>query len=110
MADEAVPGKVGTGFPSGIASRQRLRAAGRFATAAWMLAAVLLAASPTLAQTNDPGLTEQDLDCLRKQTEGGPDCVPGQAAEESATEPTGEDNAAEPGEFTVQGQPSTPES
>lgn len=106
MTDEAVPAKVGTGFPSGIASRQRLRAAGRFATAAWVLAAVLLAASPTLAQTNDPSLTEQDLDCLRKQAEGGPDCVPGKAAEESATKPT-EEGAA--GEFTVQGQPSTPE-
>ena len=108
MADEAIPGKVGTGFPSGIASRQRLRAAGRSATAAWVLAAALLAASPTLAQTNDPTLTEQDLDCLRKQADGGPDCVPGQAAEEGATKPTGED-AAKPDEFTVQGQPSTPE-
>lgn len=109
MADEAVPGKVGTGFPSGIASRQRVGPAGGFSAAtAWVLAAVLLAAFPASAQTNDPSLTEQDLDCLRKQAEGGPDCVPGKAAEEGATEPTGE-GAAEPGEFTVQGTPSTPE-
>ncbi|RLP27662.1 peptidase S8 [Mesorhizobium sp. YM1C-6-2] len=159
MADKAVPGKVGSGFPSGIASRHLIRTARRLSIPASVLAAVLLAAFPASAQTNDPNLTEQDLDCFRKQAEGGPDCVPGQAPEESApdqTEPekaepepqqptresgaepdaeqtTGEDakpeaapaseeSAAEPGsgqageaapqpdEFTVQGQPSKPDS
>lgn len=47
-------------------------------------AAVFLAAFPASAQTNDPDLTEQDLDCLRKQATGGQDCVPGQTTEEPA--------------------------
>lgn len=84
--------------------------AGRFSTVAWVLAAVLLAAFPAFAQTNDPSLTEQDLDCFRKQASGGPDCVPGQAAQEPAAAPgaTGEGGAAQPDEFTVQGAPSAP--
>lgn len=155
MADRAIPGKVGSGFPSGIASRQLARTARRLSIP--VLAALLLAAFPASAQTNDPNLTEQDLECFRKQAEGGPDCVPGQAPEESAPEqtepekaepesqqstgesaaepdaeqtteeepdagPAAEDSAAEPDsgqasddagqpdEFTVQGQPSTPDS
>lgn len=75
----------------------------KLATAIRAAAIVLLAAFPVAAQTNDPNLTEQDLDCFRKQAAGGPDCVPGQAAEDAAREDA-------PGEFTVQGQqPSAPE-
>ncbi|MEP9386908.1 S8 family serine peptidase [Mesorhizobium sp. KR9-304] len=62
-----------------------------FATLVW--AAVLIAAFSASAQTNDPSLTEADLECLRLQAAGGPDCVPG---------------AARPDEFTVQGEPSAP--
>jgi hypothetical protein len=138
MAVKAIPEKAGSGFPSGIASRQRVHAVRRFsAVTAWVLAAALFAALPAFAQTNDPNLTEQDLECFRKQAEGGPECVPGQAVEEdkkraepeqaeedappdagqttedSAAEPdperaTGED-ATQPDEFTLQGQSSTPE-
>lgn len=68
-----------------------------FAPGALVLAAGLLAAFPASSQTNDPSLTETDLDCLRRQADGGPDCTLGQ-------QPAQED--AEPGEFTVQGQPS----
>src|SRR5690606_30737263 len=95
MADKAVPGKVGSGFPSGIASRHLIRTARRLSIPASILAAVLLAAFPASAQTNDPNLTEQDLECFRKQAEGGPDCVPGQAPEESAPDQT-EPEKAEP--------------
>ncbi len=157
MADRAIPGKMGSGFPSGIASRQLARTARRLSIPASVLAAALIAAAPASAQTNDPNLTEQDLDCFRKQAEGGPDCVPGQAPEqsapeqtepekaepelqqstgESATEPDAEqtteeapdagpaaddraakpgskqasDDAAQPDEFTVQGQSPKPDS
>ena len=115
MAVKATPGKEATGFPSGLAAR-------RFSVVSWALAGSILAAFPALAQTNDPNLTEQDLDCFRKQAAGGPDCVPGQAAEKPAAVPgqkTGEDEAepdqgqtakdgAAQEEFTVQGAPSTP--
>jgi hypothetical protein len=63
----------------------------RYRIAALLWAAVLIAAFPASAQTNDPSLTDADLDCLRRQAAGGPDCVPG---------------AAQPGEFIVQGEPS----
>ena len=81
MAVKAISGKTGSGFPSGIASRRRVRLAGFF-SAIVVSAAVLFAAPPVSAQTNDPNLTEQDLECLRKQADGGPECVPGQAVEE----------------------------
>ena len=74
-------------------------AGSRIAALLWA-AAVLIAAFPASAQTNDPNLTEQDLDCLRRQAAGGPECVPGQ---------TPEDGAAQPDEFVIQGQPSTRE-
>ena len=48
------------------------------AIAAAIWAAVFIAAFPALAQTNDPNLTQEDLDCLRRQAAGGPDCVLGQ--------------------------------
>jgi hypothetical protein len=51
----------------------------------WMVA-VLFAAFPAFTQTNDPNLTEQDLECFRKEAAGGPECVPGRAAEEDQTE------------------------
>lgn len=136
MADKAIPGKVGSGFPSGIASKQRVRA-GRSFAAFLFTAAVLFAAVPAFAQTNDPNLTETDLDCLRKQADGGPECVLGQEPEEAkpGPSPTTEENATQPdagpatgenteqqpapqtteqgasqsGEFTVQGQPSAPD-
>jgi subtilisin family serine protease len=79
--------------------------------AALVMATVLSAAFPVFAQTNDPNLTETDLDCLRKQADGGPECVLGQKPEEGAAEPdpqTTEEGAAQPDEFMVQGQPSTP--
>jgi hypothetical protein len=95
MADKAVPGKVGSGFPSGIASRHLIRTARRLSIPASVLAAALLTAFPASAQTNDPNLTEQDLDCFRKQAEGGPDCVPGQPPEEPAPDKT-EPEKAEP--------------
>lgn len=71
-----------------------------FAFGALVLAAGLLAAFPASSQTNDPSLTETDLDCLRQQADGGPDCTLGQ-------QPADDD--AEPGEFTVQGQPAAPD-
>ena len=67
-------------------------AGSRIATLLWV-AAVLIAAVPASAQTNDPSLTEEDLDCLRRQAAGGPDCVPGE---------TPEDSAAQPDEFVIQ--------
>ncbi|MCX7306107.1 MAG: S8 family serine peptidase [Hyphomicrobiales bacterium] len=42
-------------------------------------AAVFIAAFPASAQTNDPNLTQEDLDCVARQSAGGPDCVTGQA-------------------------------
>ncbi|MDQ2704791.1 MAG: S8 family serine peptidase, partial [Pseudomonadota bacterium] len=65
----------------------------RIAAFLWV-AAVLFAALPASAQTNDPNLTQEDLDCLRKQAQGGADCVPGEAAD--------------PDEFFVQGKPPIP--
>ncbi len=47
------------------------------------LAAGLFATLPALAQTNDPNLSESDLECLRRQAAGGPACVPGAAPEDS---------------------------
>ena len=44
--------------------------------AAMVAAAILAAAFPASAQTNDPSLTEADLDCLRQQAAGGPACAP----------------------------------
>ena len=55
-------------------------AGNRIAAFLWV-AAVLFAVLPASAQTNDPNLTQEDLDCLRKQAQGGPECVPGQKAE-----------------------------
>src|SRR5688500_15701119 len=117
MAVKAISGKTGSGFPSRIASRPRVRLAGFF-SAIVVSAVVLFATFPVSAQTNDPNLTEQDLECLRKQADGGPECVPGQAeevqpapgqtTEESAAEPT-EEGTAQPDEFTVQGAPREPE-
>ena len=46
-------------------------AGSRIAALFWV-AAVLIAAFPASAQTNDPNLTEEDLDCLRRQAAGGP--------------------------------------
>src|SRR5690606_36340944 len=103
MAVEAIPGKVGTGFPSGIASKLRVRAAARlFALAA--SAAIVIAALPASAQTNDPNLTQEDLDCLRSQAAGGPECVPGRAD----GEPARKEEAANPEGFAVQGEPPRP--
>lgn len=62
-------------------------------------AALHLAVFPASAQTNDPNLTEQDLECLRKQAAGGPDCTPGSDA--------GADGAQTEG-FVTQGQPPPP--
>ena len=50
-------------------SRQRLFAS--------MLTAAVFAAIPVGAQTNDPNLTDADLECLRRQAKGGPECVIG---------------------------------
>ena len=48
----------------------------------WM-AAILIAAFPASAQTNDPNLSQEDLDCLRQQAAGqdcGPEETPGDDA------------------------------
>jgi subtilisin family serine protease len=47
------------------------------ALAAIVAAAVFGAAFAAAAQTNDPNLTEADLECLRRQAAGGPDCAGG---------------------------------
>ena len=60
-------------------------AGSRIAALFWV-AAVLIAAFPASAQTNDPNLTEEDLDCLRRQAVGGPDCVPEQTPEDGAAQ------------------------
>jgi subtilisin family serine protease len=75
-----------------------LSAGSRIAAFLWV-AAVLNAAFPASAQTNDPNLTQEDIDCLSKQAQGI-DCAPPVQAPETA---------AQPDEFTVQGQPSVPE-
>ena len=46
--------------------------------------AILIAAIPASAQTNDPNLTDADLECLRRQAKGGPECVIGAAPAEPA--------------------------
>lgn len=51
--------------------------------AALVWAAILIAAFPASAQTNDPNLTQQDLDCLRRQA-AGLDCAPAQPPEGGA--------------------------
>ncbi|TIX21841.1 MAG: hypothetical protein E5V37_32020, partial [Mesorhizobium sp.] len=68
MAAKAIPGKVRRGFPSGIASGPRiiLRAA--------LLAAAAFVAAPAFAQTNDPNLTQKQVDCLNRTTTAGSDC------------------------------------
>lgn len=68
MAAKAIPGKVRRGFPSGIASGPRiiLRVA--------LLAAAAFVAAPAFAQTNDPNLTQKQVDCLNRTTTAGGDC------------------------------------
>ncbi|TIV74261.1 MAG: hypothetical protein E5V78_34980, partial [Mesorhizobium sp.] len=68
MAAKAIPGKVRRGFPSGIASGPRiiLRAA--------LLAAAAFVAAPAFAQTNDPNLTQKQVDCLPLSCGSGSDC------------------------------------
>jgi len=52
--------------------------AGPRIASAFFAAAISIAAFPASAQTNDPNLTQDDLDCLARQSTGGGDCVPGQ--------------------------------
>jgi subtilisin family serine protease len=52
--------------------------AGPRIASALFAAAIFVAAFPVSAQTNDPNLTQEDLDCLARQSTGGGDCVPGQ--------------------------------
>jgi len=52
--------------------------AGPKIASALFAAAIFIAAFPASAQTNDPNLTQEDLDCLARQSTGGGDCVPGQ--------------------------------
>ena len=68
MAAKAIPGKVCRGFPSGIAKRPKviLHAA--------LLAAAAFVAAPAFAQTNDPSLTQKQVDCLNRTTAAGGDC------------------------------------
>ncbi|TJW60121.1 MAG: hypothetical protein E5V97_25425, partial [Mesorhizobium sp.] len=68
MAANAIPGKVRSGFPSGIASRP-----GVILHAALLVAAAFVAA-PAFAQTNDPNLTQKQVDCLNRTTTAGGDC------------------------------------
>lgn len=50
--------------------------AARHGLLALILAAAASAAVPSaFAQTNDPNLTQEDLDCLARQRAGGPDCL-----------------------------------
>lgn len=67
MAANATPGKVRRSFLSGIASGPRI-----------ILRAVILAAAfvaaPAFAQTNDPNLTQKQVDCLNRTTTAGSDC------------------------------------
>jgi len=63
--------------------------AGPRIASALFAAAISIAAFPASAQTNDPNLTQEDLDCLARQSTGGGDCVPGQ-------QPAGDSAAASP--------------
>jgi len=63
--------------------------AGPKIASALFAAAMFIAAFPASAQTNDPNLTQEDLDCLARQATGGGDCVPG-------LKPAGEAAAATP--------------
>ena len=62
--------------------------AGPRIASALFAAAIFIAAFPASAQTNDPNLTQEDLDCLARQSTGGGDCVPGQPpASDAAASP-----------------------
>jgi len=52
--------------------------AGPRLASALFAAAIFIDAFPVSAQTNDPNLTQEDLDCLARQSTGGGDCALGQ--------------------------------
>ncbi|MEQ1941179.1 S8 family serine peptidase [Mesorhizobium sp. VNQ89] len=72
-----------------------------------LLAAGLLAAVPVLAQTNDPNLTDEDIECLRQQA-AGHDCAPA-PNEPAANDPTSSEPEQEPApDAGGAGQPAEP--
>lgn len=80
-----------------------------------LLTAGLLAAAPVVAQTNDPNLTDEDIECLRQQA-AGQDCAPAPnepaandqtPTEPAQGEPAPDEGAKQPNDPTAP-QPSDP--
>lgn len=76
-----------------------------------LLAAGLLAAAPVLAQTNDPNLTEEDIECLRQQA-AGRECAPAPnepaANDQTPTEPAEDEPPPDAGGTVQPAEPAPP--